>query len=195
MAACTRCNQRDAEWRIDGAACCSAPPCMIGALRLSPDAVMPFFDRDAAGAVRPASSDLAPLELANVPAAADTADMLLSLSRMDQRARVDALGAMRTAALRLLGPQQHSEAAFADFSRDCLDQVRTTRALRLRFLHTGRAVDPAFLALTLATLYVAWIGGQRGMVHAHVQTIDALLTLSLGAADAAAVEAQFYAPL
>lgn len=195
MAACARCAVRDAEWRIDGVPHCAAPSCMIGALRLTPDAVMPFFDRDAAGAVRPPSSDLAPLELANVPAAADTADMLVALARMDTRARIDVLASMRTTVLRLLGPRQYSAAAFADFSRDAITQVRATRALRLRFMHTGRDVDPAFLALTLATLYVAWIGEQRSMVHAHVQTIDALLTLSLGAADAAKIESEFYAPL
>jgi len=194
MEACVRC-QRAAEWRIDGEPHCATKACMIGALRLAPDVTMPFFDRDAADNVRPASSDLAPLELANVPGAADLADMLYTLAGMDLRAKRDVLSAMRATALRLLGPQQYSEAAFAEFSRDCIKQTRETRALRLRFMHRGRDVDVGFLALTLATLYAAWIGKQHDMVHAYVQTADALLTVSMGGARAAAIESEFYAPL
>jgi hypothetical protein len=194
MASCTRCNTARAEWLIDDTPHCARRECMIGALRMAPDVVLPYFDRDDMGFVRPCTADLAPFDMANMPAAADTADMLISLWRSDPRARTDVLVAMRTAVLRML-EQQYRADAYAEFARDCVQQARATRAPRLRFLHTGRAVDPAFLALTLASLYVAWIGNQRGLVRAQVQTIDMLLTLSLGAADAAAVAASFYGPL
>ena len=194
MASCTRCNAARAEWRIDGEPHCARRECMIGALRMAPDVVLPFLDRDDMGFVRPCTADLAPFDMANMPAAADTADMLISLWHADVRARTDVLVSMRTAVLRML-EAQYRDAAYTEFAHDCVKQARATRALRLRFMHTGRAVDPAFLALTLASLYVAWIGEQRGLVRAQVQTIDMLLTLSLGAAEAAAVAASFYAPL
>lgn len=191
---CASCGAA-AQWLVDERPRCAARPCMVGALYMQPDVVMPFLDRDTLGIVRPASADLAPLGLDNVPAAADTADMLVSLWRADVRVRADVLAAMRTAVLRILGERQYSAAHYAEFVRDCRQQVRATRALRLRFGHTGRAVDAAYLALTLATLYVAWLGEQRRMVHAHVQTVDMLVTLSLGAADATAVQTEFYAEL
>jgi len=192
--ACVSCGAA-AQWRIDSRPRCAAKPCVIGALYMASDVVLPFYDRDDMGFVRPASADLAPLGLDNVPAAADAADMLVSLWRADKRVRADVLVTMRTAVLRILGERQYSAEHYAEFVRDCQAQVRTTRALRLRFLHQGRPVDASYLALTLAALYVAWLGDQHQMVRTHVQTVDMLVTLSLGAADASAVQREFYAEL
>jgi hypothetical protein len=194
MSLCVQCGTRVAEWTINAEPHCAAAPCLIGALQLSPGATLPHFERDANGLVRPCASALAPLALSNIPSAADTADMLLTLADMDARARLDVLTTMRTTALRLLGERQHSVKAFAAFSADCLRESRETRVPVVRFLPSKRDVDPAFLALVLATLYVAWIGEQRRLVHAQVQTI-AFLVRSTGSANAAATEREFYAPL
>lgn len=194
MSLCVRCSRHEAEWAINGEPHCATAPCLIGVLQLSPGATMPHFERDENGCVRPRPSDLAPLALSNIPSAADTADMLLTLSTMDARARLDVLTSMRTMVLRILGDQQHSAAAFAAFSADCLRESRETRVPVVRFLPSKRAADPSFLALVLATLYVAWIGEQRRMVHAQVQLI-AFLVRSTGSEGAAAMEREFYAPL
>lgn len=189
---CTRCRARPAALRIDAAPACT--PCLIGALCIEPDVVFPYYDMSVTGMARPDGAAAA-LGLENMPSAADLAAELLALADMDARARADMLVAIGTRILSILGPRQYGERAYDAFVADMRKQVVETRAVRLVFVPPVRPLHVDFVALSLAIMYAAWIGRQEVRVRQHMQVVDMLVTVALGARRATAVEEALLVPL
>lgn len=188
MQQCDHCGA-EAVQLANGRPWCDAPAC-IGALAIEPAVRFPQEASARSGIMGAA------LGLDGLPAAVDFASEAATLAGMDPRAQLDALAMTRTIVLGICGEQQFAADQWALFGDDMMAQARETRAPRLvLFRPRQRPYSASFMALSLATMYVAWIGGQQARVRAHAERIDAFLTLHLGAKAALAIEQQLYAPI
>ena len=173
---------------------CAAPQCMIGALRVPEDVVLPFSDRSVTGARR----RVLLAGFTALPAAIDLASSLLTLEQVRPvELQQELLDLIRADALQLLQSAQYTPELWRAFAQDMGVQVERTLAVRITLLPPpSRRVDVQFLALTLAGMYAVWLDdAERHVARENAQIVDAMLTASIGAKRSTAIMKSYFASL